>query len=316
MGTAELVDDSLVIAAGFKMGRDARRASGASRAAAAEAEGPQCFIAGTLVLAASRTSASGCSDATGKPIENIEIGDWVWSRELGTGEEGFKPVVQLFRNSTQELVHLTCISGTDDPDRAATLIGTPGHPFWSITRNSWVSMGDLRVGERLSLAGGLTTTATNVRIERLATPVTVYNFEVADWHTYHVGSTNTGWVWVHNKNCEYNAGSGRFHDTDTGRFVKTPAKNKVLRPDAQATLYQKVGANREHLKWGDTFHKNPRLRYPKTQIGDGDVLRVRRGQRQAMLADERLRVETDPGPENLEPWAGWRKPGHPNYRRK
>ncbi len=93
-------------------------------------------------------------------------------------------------------MHLTYTSGAGC--QLATLTGTPGHPFWSLTRNTWVSMGDLRLGEKLALAGGLTATATRVRIERLASPVTVYNFEVADWHTYHVGTADTGWVFVHN----------------------------------------------------------------------------------------------------------------------
>lgn len=64
--------------------------------------------------------------------------------------------------------------------------------------NGWVAMGELKPGERLLLAGGQAATATAVRIERLADPVTVYNFEVADWHTYHVGSQEAGWVFVHN----------------------------------------------------------------------------------------------------------------------
>jgi hypothetical protein len=58
-------------------------------------------------------------------------------------------------------------------------------------------MGELRVGERLRLANGGTATVTAVSIERPANPVTTYNLEVADWHTYHVGGTD-GWVFVHN----------------------------------------------------------------------------------------------------------------------
>jgi hypothetical protein len=75
-------------------------------------------------------------------------------------------------------------------------------------------MGELVPGETLSLGGagsatanpahkgglhlGPTATVTSSRVERLTTPVRVYNFEVADWHTYHVGDAS-GWVWVHNR---------------------------------------------------------------------------------------------------------------------
>jgi hypothetical protein len=59
-------------------------------------------------------------------------------------------------------------------------------------------MGELRVGERLRLAKGGKATVTAIRTERPSNPVATYNFEVADWHTYHVGGAD-GWAFVHNK---------------------------------------------------------------------------------------------------------------------
>ena len=153
--------------------------------------GPACFVAGTEVLAASSAGA-----AATKPVEKIKVGDWVWSRNEETGEEGFKPVVQLFRSEADTLVHLTyTTSATATP---ATLTGTPEHPFWSVDAQAWVGMQELTRGETLLLAHGMTATVTNTRIEHMSRPVTVYNFEVADWHTYHVGTPETGWVYVHN----------------------------------------------------------------------------------------------------------------------
>jgi hypothetical protein len=124
-----------------------------------------------------------------------------------------KPLVHLFRNTADRLVHLSYrrdpgsarrgASGLkggdaeDGDDLSATITGTDEHPFWSLTRDGWVAMGELKPGERLLLADGAAT-VTDIRIERLETPVTVYNFEVADWHTYHVGSQEAGWVFVHN----------------------------------------------------------------------------------------------------------------------
>jgi hypothetical protein len=148
----------------------------------------------------------------GKAIESIEVGDLVWARCEFTGEEGFKPVVHLFRNSADRLVHLSYrrdpgsarrgSSGSkggdaEDGDDPATITGTDEHPFWSLTRNAWVEMAALKPGERLLLADG-EATVTDIRIEHLDRPVTVYNFEVADWHTYHVGTQEAGWVFVHN----------------------------------------------------------------------------------------------------------------------
>jgi len=95
----------------------------------------------------------------------------------------------------------------------ATLTGTPGHPFWSVDHQAWVGMHELQPGETLLITTGRTATVTATRTEYLTTPVKIYNFEVADWHTYHVGSPDTGWVWVHNKNC----GPGTYAK-DTGHM--------------------------------------------------------------------------------------------------
>jgi hypothetical protein len=156
-----------------------------------------CFVEGTQVLTATSASATGIDDAAGRNIEQVEVGDLVWARDEQTGEEGYKPVVQVFENTTDTLVHLTY---TSSGSNETTLTGTPGHPFWSVDQGDWVGMHELRPGETLLLTAGRTATVTNTRTEHLTTPAKIYNFEVADWHTYHVGS-DTGWVWVHNRNC-------------------------------------------------------------------------------------------------------------------
>ena len=63
--------------------------------------GSHCFSAGTLVA---------CRNTDGeeihKPIEEIEVGDEVLSYDEETGEQGYKPVVRLFRNQTKEWYHV------------------------------------------------------------------------------------------------------------------------------------------------------------------------------------------------------------------
>jgi len=151
--------------------------------------------------ALSRARKSQPKATTGKSpgnLEQIKVGDLVWARNEFTGQEGFKPVVTLFQNTTETLVHLTYTSGAGC--QPATLTGTPGHPFWSVDHQAWVGMHELQPGETLLITTGRTATVTATRTEYLTTPVKIYNFEVADWHTYHVGSPDTGWVFVHNKN--------------------------------------------------------------------------------------------------------------------
>jgi hypothetical protein len=61
-------------------------------------------------------------------------------------------------------------------------------------------------------------------------------------------------------------------------------------------LYEKVGANGEHLKYGTT--KNPLTRYTQTQLGGGRLKILASGEKSEMLSLERNLHETMPiGPE-------------------
>lgn len=143
-----------------------------------------CFVAGTPVLAASRYIA----------IEEIKAGDMVWAENLGTGEKELKKVVQTFVNETTELI---CVQvGSEE------IVTTPAHPFYSPIKG-WTSACKLRAGDVLVLQSGKTVTVEKVQHEILETPIKVYNFEVADFHTYYVGMSA---VLVHNS-CSGNSSS-------------------------------------------------------------------------------------------------------------
>lgn len=51
-----------------------------------------CFVAGTLIK----------TEEGYKAIEEIEVGDKVWAWDEESGKKAYKPVVQLFRNTTKE----------------------------------------------------------------------------------------------------------------------------------------------------------------------------------------------------------------------
>ena len=138
-----------------------------------------CFIAGTLVAA-----------ETGYvTIENIKAGDLVWAHDPETGETALKPVVQTFRNETTEWIHVT-VNGE-------TLTCTPMHPFYSPVKG-WTSAIDLRAGDILVMLNGEYVVIEQVQHELLESPAAIYNFEVADFHTYYVGEEP---VLVHNRGC-------------------------------------------------------------------------------------------------------------------
>ena len=63
-----------------------------------------CFVEGTLV----ETSEGAV------PIEEIELGDLVWSRNDETGEEDWKPVVETFITEDKVVFDLGFLQGGED----------------------------------------------------------------------------------------------------------------------------------------------------------------------------------------------------------
>ena len=150
------------------------------------AEPSLCFVAGTLV-----TTANGP-----RPIEQIQPGDLVLAKNEATGDIGLHQVVRLFVTPNRDVLDLTieATDGTSD-----TIGVTPQHPFWVRSRG-WTPAGDLRPGDQLTDAQDhtLQVIAVTPRSDR----ETVYNFEVAEVHTYFAGHLG---AWVHNA-CRAGAG--------------------------------------------------------------------------------------------------------------
>ena len=143
-----------------------------------------CFVAGTPVL-----TACGYID-----IEKIKAGDMVWAENPETGEKGVKEVVQTFVNETTELIYVHI--GNEE------IVTTPEHPFYSPVKG-WIAACKLRAGDIIVLCNGSYVTVEKIQHEILESPITVYNFEVADFHTYYVGKSA---VLVHNT-CGENSSS-------------------------------------------------------------------------------------------------------------
>ncbi|MBD5544694.1 MAG: hypothetical protein HDR01_10780, partial [Lachnospiraceae bacterium] len=135
-----------------------------------------CFVAGTQVK----------TEEGRKAIEEIEAGDLVYARNTETGEEGYKEVVRVFQKETNELIHLWIGNTKIDT--------TPNHPFW-IEGYGFREAGEMQEGDKVLTADGEVRRVSRVELEVLEEPVRVYNFEVADWHTYYVSEEE---VLVHN----------------------------------------------------------------------------------------------------------------------
>ena len=177
--------------------------------AAAKLNPGQCFVAGTLVL-----TEDGLI-----PIEEVEEGMLVWASDPGTGETALKPVVQLFRNETTELVHVT-VNGEE-------IVCTNEHPFYSPVKG-WTEACQLRAGDILVLVNGEYVIVEQVQHEILEAPVATYNFEVQDFHTYYVGKSA---VLVHNL-CTVDADD--FTKISTGRATPNNLIEKLAMESAKS----------------------------------------------------------------------------------
>jgi RHS repeat-associated protein len=159
--------------------------------------GRVCFVAGTLVETREGK----------KPIEEIKVGDEVLSYNEQTAKVEYKPVVQTFTHQADEVLNVK-IEG----EREALGV-TPQHPFYvrrardctangddeppsranQTSRGEWVAAGQLQTGDLVRRPNG--SWARVEKVEQRVEGERVYNFEVADNHTYFVGEHG---VLVHN----------------------------------------------------------------------------------------------------------------------
>ena len=106
--------------------------------------------------------------------------------------------METYINETDELVHIH-VNGEE-------IICTPGHPFYSPVKG-WTDAVHLRAGDILVLVNGEYVVVEWVQHEILESPIKVYNFQVADYHTYYVSSMG---VLVHNR-CNIETGGAKSY---------------------------------------------------------------------------------------------------------
>ena len=135
-----------------------------------------CFVAGTLVATINGLAA----------IETIKAGDYVLSTDPDTMQTEYKQVLETYIRKVDRLVHLT-VNGEE-------IITTVDHPFY-VQGRGFIEAGSLLVGDKLLSANNVDLIIEDYHIELAGEPILVYNFQVEDFHTYHVGKNG---VLVHN----------------------------------------------------------------------------------------------------------------------
>lgn len=136
-----------------------------------------CFVAGTTIKTPNGNI----------PIEDIKIGDNVYAANPESNEYGIKKVTNVFAKETNTVYHILIEN--------EEIVTTDEHPFW-VENVGWVAAKDLKHGDILRLQNGKNKIVTDVFVKNLVEPITVFNFEVEDWHTYFVATEG---VLVHNK---------------------------------------------------------------------------------------------------------------------
>ena len=147
----------------------------------------KCFIAGTVIV----------TETGFARIEDVKPGDIVLSTNTDTMETGCKKVLEKYVRKTRELVHII-VGGKE-------IVSTPDHPYY-VEGRGFVNACQLCIGSPLLDADGKILEVEQIYKEQLGKneEVKVYNFQVEDWHTYHVGEME-----VLVNNAEYETSYGK-----------------------------------------------------------------------------------------------------------
>jgi hypothetical protein len=241
-----------------------------------------------------------------------------------------------------ELVRVDLSDGSE-------VLGTAGHRYWSVTRGGWFEARELREGEALRTPSGVVHVTSSLVIDALAP---VFNIEVEGAHEYFVGEGEVlvhngidcgrqasaadaleeevgypGRSPAEAMGDAYETRTTPSGDTlflhrsqgGTGprrwqRLPQAPSSTRLHGNSANAPyaeLYVRTDSNGQFQKWG--ISQNAATRYTRAELAHGEVRVLRTGTRREMLALERRLTGSRPGPLNFERWAGFRRPGHPNF---
>lgn len=156
----------------------------------------KCFVAGTPISTPMGLIA----------IENLRAGMMVYSFDPDTLDITEKEVEDVFVKQSDRLVDLTVNN--------ELIKTTPDHPFY-VPKKGFVKAIELRAGDMLFTLNGEYVVVEAVQHEILETPVKVYNFRVADLHTYFVGKTEIG---THNTNCKTGQTGQGSHESSSTKY--------------------------------------------------------------------------------------------------
>ncbi len=124
------------------------------------------------------------------PIEEINIGDLVYSFEEKSGAVVLQEVIHLIEGYKEHELVTLGLSNNDE------VVVTDGHPFYLIDENNWQQAKNLQVGDELIDIYGAQVSILQLRSD--SSTEKVYNLTIENTHNYFVGEAR---VLVHNSTC-------------------------------------------------------------------------------------------------------------------
>ena len=157
------------------------------------------------------------------PIERLQVGDVVVSRNEYSGATEYKTIVGVTKKTAQTLVTLHLADAATGKE-VQVVQATPEHPFRVFARG-WVRAGQLGIGTSIVTRAGPALVVIAIEHQERAEGYSVYNLTVDQDHTYFVGAAQGG-TWVHNSG-DCDAPGSLFGEED---FVsQSPTKRWQLR---------------------------------------------------------------------------------------
>ena len=204
------------------------------------------------------------ADGEKKPIKKVQVGDKVQAVDPETGERAAKPVLTLFK-------HRDLLVDLKIGKRRVTT--TEDHPFWNATDRAFQRADQLDVRDRV-LTG--TTTAAVTGIDwRSVREGDAYNLEIADIHTYQVG---TDAILVHNTGDACGTGAASTASQISGQLwtstgSKSGAQNALAHFNSHKADFPHLNNSLEYVAEAQSFLRSPPAGTLSRVRGNGDVVR-------------------------------------------
>ncbi len=191
------------------------------------------------------------------------MGDLVWSKNPETGEQAYKPVVELISKYERQIYYLVINTQLGESLEIGT---TDDHPFY-VPGVGWKSTVELMVGTLIETDGYGLVSVGSIRTYGDVQPT--YNFSVADFHTYYVTERN---LLVHNENCDLDGVTkGRKDLLGKNPKIKKDRTNTDLENVTDRSTAKSIFRNQTKGQKVQQFEKNGEIR---RRSQDGSQIRM------------------------------------------